>query len=80
MSLSRLSQNYSSINVGAGDDLLVPANAKPDRDITTVTIASHERFQIARLLYFVMLGELLARNCARRQVALSSDSNDCRFL
>ncbi len=43
-------------------------------------IAPGQRIQIARLFHFVMLCELIARDCARRQAALSSDSGSRRFL
>lgn len=43
-------------------------------------IAAGQRTQIARLLHFVMLGELLARDCARRQAELTPDSGRRRFL
>jgi hypothetical protein len=42
--------------------------------------ASDERKQIARLFKFLLMGEQLAHDCARRQAIIFEDSQFCRFL
>ncbi|WP_447977472.1 hypothetical protein [Candidatus Nitrospira bockiana] len=45
-----------------------------------MVIRPDERVPIARLLTFLMQGELLARDCARAQADLAADVRQRRFL